>query len=46
VLDQRRLGGRAAHVERDRILDSEPLRHPERGNDAGGGPRLEREHRA
>ena len=46
VLDQGRLGGRAAHVERDRVLDPEPLRHPERRDDSGGRPRLEREHRA
>ena len=45
VLDQRRLGGRAAHVERDRVREAEPLRDAERRDDAGGRARLEREHR-
>ncbi len=45
VLDQRGLRGRAAHVERDQVLEAEPLRHPERGDDAGGRAGLEREDR-
>src|SRR4051794_28665294 len=44
-LDQRSLGGRPAHVERDRVFEAEPRCHPERGDDAGCRARLEREHR-
>ena len=43
VLDQRGLGRRPAHVERDHVPVAEPLGEPERGDDTGGGARLERE---
>jgi hypothetical protein len=41
-LDQRRLRGRAAHVERDRVVVPERARQRERCDDAGRRPRLER----
>ena len=46
VLDQRRLCGRPAHVERDHVLPSEPARDRQGGDDAGRRPRLEGEDRA
>ena len=42
ALDQRRLRGRASHVERDHVLEPERLRKPERCDDARRGSRLER----
>jgi hypothetical protein len=45
VLDQRRLGRRAAHVEGEQIADSELLPHPAGCHDARRRPRLEREDR-
>ena len=45
VLDQRRLRGRAAHVEGEQVVDAELLAHPAGGDDTGCGTRLEREDR-
>ena len=45
VLDQRRLRGRAAHVEGEQVVDAELLAHPAGGDDTGCGTRFEREDR-
>ena len=46
ALDQRRLRGRAAHVERDRVREAEPLRDAERRDDARGRARTRARARA
>ena len=46
ALDERRLGGRAAHVEGDDLVDAQPPRELGRGDDPGRRPRFDDVRRA
>ena len=45
IPDQAHVGGRAAHVERDRMLEAGAARHGTRRDDTSGGPGQQRVHR-
>ena len=45
ILDQRGLGGRAAHIERNRLVDADPPGQRLHPDNPGGRPRLDNVHR-